>query len=420
MTDWIMRLDYIMLGAMLVLMLLGLIVASIMPGIEKWNKRFFRILFLVLLLLVSLITADTALYEDPSMAKLERIVWLIESVFLSIPMPMFSLYLLHCCHEDTKKSQLFRLVSVFEGIYLILLVIAQFSTLFFYVTPENQFVSGALYPLITVPVLAIMLINLHGVMRRRKKLSINQYRAFIFHLLPMTAAILIHAIVFSFQIVAIGVALSTLTMFVIILNEQVDQYLKQQREIAAQRADIMILQMRPHFIYNTMMSIYYLCLQNPKKAQSVTLDFTSYLRRNFTAIASSETIPFSEELEHTRAYLSVEQAQFEDGLFVEYDTPHTDFRLPPLTLQPIVENAVKHGMDPDSEPLHVFIRTRKTDSGSEILVEDDGTGFEPANDDEPHIALSNIRQRLELMCRGKLTILPREGGGTAVRVEIPD
>ena len=419
MTEWIDRLDYILIGAMLALTLLGFIVAAVMPGIEKWNKRFFAVLFSVLFLLVCLIIADMILFEAQVNLTLEKLIWFIESALLSLPMFMFTIYLLHFCGENRKKSLLFWTALICLCIYLIPLWLAQFTDLFYDLTPDYQFVRGPLYSLIPIAPLVMMFANILGVMRRRGKLSKRRCWAYLIYLLPMTAAILIHAIVFSFQIVAFGFTLSTLSMFIIILLEQVEQDLKQQREIAAQRADILILQMRPHFIYNTMMSIYYLCLQNPKKAQSVTLDFTSYLRRNFTAIASAETIPFSEELEHTRAYLSVEQAQFEDGLFVEYDTPHTDFRLPPLTLQPIVENAVKHGMDPDSEPLHVFIRTRKTDSGSEILVEDDGTGFEPANDDEPHIALSNIRQRLELMCRGKLTILPREGGGTMVKAEIP-
>ena len=167
-----------------------------------------------------------------------------------------------------------------------------------------------------------------------------------------------------------------------------------------------------------MQPIYYLCKQDADKAQQVTLDFTTYLRKNFTAIASDHTIPFAEELEHTRAYLAVEQAQFEDNLSVEYDTPHTRFRLPPLTLQPIVENAVKHGMDPDSDPLHITIRTRETEAGSEILVSDNGPGYEPAVDNEPHIALANIRQRLEMMCGGTLDIMPRDGGGTVVRVKV--
>jgi len=214
--------------------------------------------------------------------------------------------------------------------------------------------------------------------------------------------------------------LSALIMYSFVLSDQIERDLRHQREIANQRASIMVLQMRLHFIYNTMTSIYYLCKQNPELAQEVTLNFITYLRRNFTAIANDEPIPFTMELEHTRAYLAVEQAQYEDSLVIDYDTPHTMFRLPPLTLQPLVENAVKHGRDPYAGPLHVSIRTRKTDSASEITISDDSRGFHPTNDGEPHTALDNIQERLEMMCGGRITITPNEGGGTKVTMTIPD
>ena len=83
--------------------------------------------------------------------------------------------------------------------------------------------------------------------------------------------------------------------------------------------------------------------------------------------------------------------------------------MPPLTLQPLVENAVKHGMKLEGAPLHIYVKTRKTNSGSEIVVENDGPGFNPADDNEPH----------EMMCNGTLTISPRDGGGTVVTVFIP-
>jgi len=182
----------------------------------------------------------------------------------------------------------------------------------------------------------------------------------------------------------------------------------------------MVLQMRPHFIYNTLMTIYSLCNLDPQKARQVTMDFTDYLRKNFKAVASENTIPFSAELEHTRAYLAVEQAQYEEMLVVEYDTQFTQFRLPPLTLQPLAENAVKHGLNPDAEPLHVTIRTCRTDKASVIVVEDNGPGFDASKMNETHTTLTNIRQRLEWMCGGKMEITPRDGGGTIVTVTIPD
>ena len=173
------------------------------------------------------------------------------------------------------------------------------------------------------------------------------------------------------------------------------------------------------------MSIYSLCNFDSQKARQITKDFTDYLRRNFKAVASDSAIPFSTELEHTRAYLAVEQARHDDMLVVEWDTPFTHFRLPPLTLQPIVENAVKHGMDLDGAPLHISIRTRHTDSdgsgpsATEIIVEHNGPGFDPSDERKPHATLNNIRQRLEMMCGGSMTIQRREGGGTGVKVTIP-
>ena len=97
----------------------------------------------------------------------------------------------------------------------------------------------------------------------------------------------------------------------------------------------------------------------------------------------------------------------------------TRFRLPPLTLQPLVENAVKHGFDPNAGPLTISIRTRQTDAGVLITVEDNGRGFDPSDKTKPHPALDNIESRLKQQCGGSLTISSREGGGTSVKVRIP-
>ena len=115
----------------------------------------------------------------------------------------------------------------------------------------------------------------------------------------------------------------------------------------------------------------------------------------------------------------MEQACFEGHLFVEFDTPTLFFKLPPLTLQPIVENAVKHGLTPELEPLYVSIVTQEVAQGVQITVEDTGPGFAPSDDDAPQLALSNIRERLKTMCNGTLEIEPREACGTRVTLFIP-
>lgn len=170
---------------------------------------------------------------------------------------------------------------------------------------------------------------------------------------------------------------------------------------------------------SVLLSIYSLCEEDPVKAQQVILDFSACLQQNFTAVVKEGTVPFTEELEHTRSYLAVETARYPDKLIVAYDTPHIRFRLPPLTLQPLVENCVRHGYDPNTAPLHIKIRTRETAAGTVITVEDDGAGYHPRDDGRPHTALQNIRDRLKLMCGGTLTIASDPAGGTTVTITLP-
>ena len=419
MTEWINNAAYSIGGARLIMMALDIVFSACVPGLGNWNKRYFITLFSTLLLYVITIFIDLIIYTNPNMETAYKAVVICEFLFFSAlsSMPMF--FLLHSCGESIKDSTLFRVIMALWGIFCLTVFFAQFSDVFYKATAGYQFVRGPLYALLLIPLALIMTGIITGLIRRRKKLSKRVFIALLVYLLPMTIAIIVYMLYPIDILVSLTIVFCALTMLGLILTENLEQYMRHQRKIANQRAGILVLQMRPHFICNTMMGIYYLCDQDPQKAKQVTLDFISYLRKNFAAIASEETIPFSSELEHTRAYLAVEQAQFEDTLFVSFDTPYTMFRVPPLTLQPIVENAVKHGMKSSNDPIHVSVITRQTEKAIEIIVADDGPGFSPVDDNEPHIALDNIRQRLKLMCGGKLIITPREGGGTLVKVTIP-
>ncbi len=196
--------------------------------------------------------------------------------------------------------------------------------------------------------------------------------------------------------------------------------IERTRELQNTKAAILVSQIRPHFIHNTLASVYYLCDSDPEQAKQVILDFSSYLQSNFTNITKNDPIPFEEELIHTKAYVSVEMIRFKGKLDVEYDTPHMSFRLPALTLQPIVENSVRYGVGRGRYPEHIVIRTRSIHGGSEITVEDNGIGYDPVPDGRPHVGLRNIRERLELMNHGTLTIVRLPEGGTRVAIFIPD
>ena len=416
---WLDLLGFSFAGAMIVLMALGIVLSAIIPTLDKWNRRYFTTLFsLLLLCAVSCFFALLAWY-DPTKAVAARVIYLFEDIFLSTAIFMPTLLILHSSGDSFKHSSLFKIVLAFMGAYLGIVIAAQFTEVFYYVTPDNQFFRGSLWALMVVPLVAILLANVVAVVRRRKRLAKKYIIGLLMYMIPMAVALVIHIFLEIEVIVVTGMALFALIMYGLILSDSVDQYMRQQKQIANQQARIMVLQMRPHFICNSMMGIYSLCRRDPEKARKVTIDFTTYLRKNFANFASETPVPFTDELEHTRAYLAVEQAQYANSLFVNFDTPYTHFRIPPLTLQPIVENAVVHGIRKSNDSIHVSISTRKTDTAIEIIVEDDGPGFKPKDDNEPHIALGNIRERLEMMCKGTLTIASRPEGGTSVKVTIP-
>ena len=415
-----LMLQLLLLATAMIMLLMSLVIAVVVPGMDRWSKRFFIAFFTFLLLYGGVALVEVFLEGRPGIGFALRILYYIDALFSSILIPMLTAYLLHCCGESLRGSRLFRFEAALWIGFFILLNTTPFTTWVYSISPEDQLCRGPLYPLLLGFLFVMALIALTGVIRRRKRLAGKYYFAFLVSLVPMAAAMFLHFFISAFALFDLGIAFCAFSMYILILSEQIEQNMRQQQEIAWQRANVMILQMRPHFIYNTLMSIYSLCNQDPKKARQVTMDFTTYLQKNFNAIASENLITFAAELEHTRAYLAVEQARYEEMLFVEYDTPFTHFRLPPLTLQPIVENAVKHGINPYSGPLRISIRTRRTDAGTEIIVEDTGPGFDPSDESKPHAALKNIQQRLEMMCRGKMTITPRDGGGTKVTVTIPD
>ena len=196
---------------------------------------------------------------------------------------------------------------------------------------------------------------------------------------------------------------------------------ERESELREARANFLVSQIRPHFIYNALLSVYALCRSDPMRAREAIESFNAYLMANFSGISATEPITFLDELRHTRAYLDVETMLHGDNLSVTYDTPHTAFRLPALTLQPIVENAVKHGMAAEHPRERIAIRTRQFADGSELVVEDDGVGYDPASvpDDATHVGLQSVRDRLEMLCGGTLETVSAPGCGTRVTVFIP-
>ena len=401
---------------------LGLLLNSFIPYADRTNKRFFIVFFSLLTAYVAsdLLSQIFLVVMEEDHRLLSQAAIFAESLFSSLLMPLLLFYLLHCAGRRPARSPLMTIALALWSAYFFLLMSTWLDDSLYLITPGNVYRRGPWYPLLLLPPVLLMLTNLAALFLCRRELSRKQRIAFAVYLSVPLLCMLIQMMSYGLLMTMIGTSVAALFMFVFILQDQVRRYVEQQAKVAQVHAANLALQMRPHFIYNVMTSIYYLIRQDPAKAQQVTLDFTEYLRKNFTVIGTADTVPFSEELAHARAYLAVEQVRFDGSLYTHFDIEETSFRTPPLTLQPIVENAVKHGLDPELDPLHITVSARKTTGGNEIVVEDTGSGFTDTENADPHVALDNIRQRLEMTCGGTLQIQAREGGGTRVVIFVPE
>ena len=189
---------------------------------------------------------------------------------------------------------------------------------------------------------------------------------------------------------------------------------------------IMLSQIQPHFLYNSLSAIRELCLEEPEEAPRALEEFSAFLRGNMDSLRSKVPVPFCRELEHVKHYLHLEQIRFGDDLHIEYDIQEEDFFLPTLTIQPIVENAVKYGVGNKEEGGTVRISTRREGKKIVITVLDDGIGFDVdeiehipvQKDGRTHIGLSNVKHRLEKMVNGTMTIHSRRETGTIVQITL--
>jgi LytS/YehU family sensor histidine kinase len=182
----------------------------------------------------------------------------------------------------------------------------------------------------------------------------------------------------------------------------------------------MLSQIQPHFIYNTLGTIERMCLKDPQKANELVRNFSLYLRGNFSELDSVTPIQFAEELKHVEHYVNIEKVRFPD-MNIEYDVKATEFVLPALSVQPLVENAIKHGLMRLETGGTVVIRSYETPTHFCVEVTDDGVGFDPDApvDEKKHVGLRNIRGRLNAMVNGDLVLESKPGAGTKAVVMIP-
>ena len=313
-------------------------------------------------------------------------------------------------------------VNILVVVNFLVYTTAFYSKLSISFSPDSHFMGGPLRYTCLIVSLVLLVYHIVEVMLEFKKEKKKNLLIPVILTGIVVAGILID--IFSYYPVThrvdyITVMIVSSTVFYYIWLHIQFVYRHESDLLAQQKIQIALSQIKPHFIYNTLNAIQDIDGM-PEEAQNAIVDFSKYLRENLDFLTASNMIPFSKELEHVTKYVNLEKLRFQDKINVIFDIQASDFLIPSLSLQMIVENAIKHGITKKYEGGSVKVTSFEKDDKYFIIVEDDGVGFDVTKViGDNHLGFKNSRERLRHFVNGDLVIESEIDKGTKVTVVIP-
>ena len=193
-----------------------------------------------------------------------------------------------------------------------------------------------------------------------------------------------------------------------------------EHDLEHSRIVLSLGQIKNHFIFNVLNAISGMCKNEPEKADETIILFSRYLRNNMAVLEDGDMVSFDEVLGNLRDYMELEKIRFGEKITYTEEIEFSDFVMPQMLLQPLVENSLKHGILPKLEGGTISIKAYKEKGNIIIKVIDDGMGFDESKEyNEDSLGIRNVQFRLKHMINGKLAIKSEIGKGTVATITIP-
>lgn len=399
----------------------------ILLGLRADKKTMKFISLMIASLAAALISNMTGLVfkgnSDPVLFTMVKLANFCEFFFSYTILFLFGHYLLYRTEIVTKKSKkkVKYLILAIYILQILLLILNTYTHMYYFYDEGFTYQRGEYFWISQFVCILSMFVNVIIYIKNIKYFSNKERYAFLCYITFPMIALIFQTFIYGLFLDLYSAIISVTILFIYIMLDQMDRYLEQKKEITKMKIDVMLSQIQPHFLYNSIGAISELCKQDPLQAREALQSFADYLRGNMNSLNSPDFIPFTEELSHIEAYLKLEKMRFADKLNIEYDIEEKDFLLPPLTVQPIVENAVKHGICKTEDGGTVILKTRR--DGDEIIISiiDNGIGFDTAlfdKNSKGHIGIVNVKKRLEHTNCGRLIINSKDGVGTTAKIII--
>lgn len=394
---------------------------------SEFNKYYIDVL-IILDIYAFTITVNYTVPLEPQYIALKMATMMLFCLIGTYFVVIYSLFYLQFYKMSKKQLKLIRTVLwVSYAVVAAVIFSNPFTHILFYITEDAQVIYPGTYNIINIFALLWTVFHTYHILRsehsRSTKIALLSYGFFLIISLLVDLFTWKENEVSVDSQIALCIFISVYVVFTKIYFQNKIELEKKNSELQKKQTQIMVSQIQPHFLYNTLSAIYVLCDEDLELAKETIMDFSKYLRHNMNSLNSSECVPFEQELKHTETYLEIEKLRFGPKLTVEYDIGFTDFRLPSLSLQPITENAVKYGVRSRKNGGTVKIKTYKKDGKIYVSVYDTGVGFDPqkiSDDGKTHIGIENTRNRIKNMCGGELNVESSEENGTTVTIVLED
>ena len=394
--------------------------------IRNYTVLFFCCLFVILSSDIVEIVLDSFHVEGG--LPYRRIFNFVENLFVYILSYLFLMFLVYLM-KVVEVRRIAQIKQFFIGMgkillltEILLLCLSQVFGIIYFFDLDGIYRRGSMYMLPQICLVAFLFMDAFLLVRCWRQLP---YKI----LIPLCCCILFPLLAIGFQIVfpeyrflLFSHILSSIMVLVFAFYVQVGKYVANEKQLADMQSAMMLSQIQPHFLHNALVSIAQLCEKNPKSAKKAIITFSEYLRENMESLKEKDPIPFSKELEHLKNYLYLEHLRFGEDLKTKLDIQAVDFLVPVLSLQPLVENAIRHGVGMREEGGTVVVSSRDAGDYFEIRVWDNGVGFDTSKeirDRREHIGLKNVERRLRSQCGGQLKVVSIPGRGTTVTILIP-
>ena len=415
-----MLLDYFITNFMTLMILLALIAIMM---VNKNNKIPATNLFRMAVIMLIAITIIDSASERPDLVDKWSIVALKTFSYILRPfLIMTEVFII----SPEKKFRYFCAIPAIANAAVFFPAIFG-SRIAFWIDDSLHWRGGPLHYIIYISQITyvVLLLVFSGVYFKRK----NVKRSVIV-LLIVVQAVLAAMIEYTNVLTGYANAITALCMleyfiYLSMIYQQEMRDMIAQKELDIAKSNLLVLrnQIQPHFIYNTLSIIRSLARRDGKMAVQCIDTFSKYLKSHIGAIQKSDLVMFDSELENVNVYLSLVQIDYTNKVEIVYDLEVTDFLIPPLSLEPIVENAVDHGISRGGGKLTITTRENKEEGTVTVIIADNGTARNDKDIEEYKpihngIGLENTRKRLALQCSGTLDLNITDSGA-AVTITMP-